>query len=244
MKNARPSEVISIPNQRKFVGYPSGAVVAVPCKRYEAFYPDRRTAPRICEATNMRRDYCCCTACRVLRRRNHRAHCRCWLCFADRMGSFIDDLGNQTKAGRWQIFLTLTYRTKNFPWSRGFPMAQPQPHSDFVRNFIGFMIRRLEAEISDRVEHFQAEQFGSVGGRIHQHIGLSSPALERPAIELAQNLASKRRNLPDALKSLPGIPVGQGRVQPHFALGKGRGSLRWTIHRPHGASLRMGLGSR
>lgn len=96
-------------------------------------------------------------------------------------------------------------------------MAQPQPHSEFVRNFIGFMVRRLEAEISDRVEHFQAEQFGSVGGRIHQHIGLSSPALERPAIELAQNLASKQRNLPYALKSFQAFlwdKAGFNRILP------------------------------
>jgi hypothetical protein len=79
-------------------------------------------------------------------------------------------------------------------------MEQPQPHTDFVRNFLGRMIRHLEKELSERVEYFQAEQFGSVGGRIHQHMGLSAPALENPARELAENLAAQKRELPDSLK--------------------------------------------
>jgi hypothetical protein len=200
MNSARQSEVISIPKRRIFVVYPSGIIKAVPCKAYEVLYPDRRIAPRKCKATNMRRDYCCCTPCRVLRRRNHRAQCHCWLCFADRMGCFIDDLAKKTRAGRWQLFLTLTYRTNTFPWARGFPMAQPQPNSDFVRNFIGFMIRHLETELADRVEYFQAEQFGSVGGRLRQHVGLSSPGLEQAALQLEQNVAANKRDLPIALK--------------------------------------------
>ena len=116
------------------------------------------------------------------------------------MGAFIDSLGERTRVGRWNLFLTLTYRTRNFPWARGFPIAQPQPHTDFVRNFIGRMIRHLKTELAERIEYFQAEQFGRLGGRIHQHMGLSAPALENPARELAENLAAKKHELPELLK--------------------------------------------
>ena len=115
------------------------------------------------------------------------------------------------------LFLTLTYRTRTFPWARGFPMEQPQPHTDFVRNFVGRMIRHLEKELSERVEYFQAEQFGSVGGRIHQHMGLSAPALENPARELAENLAAHNHELPKLLKPIQAFlwdKAGFNRILP------------------------------
>jgi hypothetical protein len=214
---ARGPEILSIPSQRKFVAYPSGNLRVVPCKPIQVFYPDRRLAPRICDLTGIRRSFCCCSACRSLRRRKHRAACRCWLCFADRTGSFIDALGKRTRAGRWALFLTLTYRTENFPWQRGFPIAQPQPHSDFVRHFIAYMIRCLEGELSDRIEYFQAEQFGSIGGRIHQHMGLSSPALMDPARQLAENLAAQNQKLPEQFKSFQAFlwkRAGYNRILP------------------------------
>jgi len=96
-------------------------------------------------------------------------------------------------------------------------MEQPQPHTDFVRNFLGRMIRHLEKELSERVEYFQAEQFGSVGGRVHQHIGLTAPALENPARELAENLAAQKRELPDLLKPLQAFlwdKAGFNRILP------------------------------
>ena len=91
------------------------------------FYPDGRVEPRLCVRTNMRREFCPCAPCRVLRRWKHRASCTCWLCFTDRMGAFIDQLGRGTAARRWLWFLTLTFRTPNFPWKKGFPMEQPMP---------------------------------------------------------------------------------------------------------------------
>jgi hypothetical protein len=62
------------------------------------------------------------------------------------------------------------------------------------------MIHHLQEELSGRVEYCQAEQFGSVGGRIHQHFGLSAPGLIEPARELAQNLAVGENKLPERLK--------------------------------------------
>jgi hypothetical protein len=140
-------------------------------------YPDARLEPRVCERTNIRRAFCCCAPCRALRRRKHRATCGCWLCYADRMGEFIDQIGQRTAAGRWLWFLTLTFRTPTFPWGRGFPMEQPQPSPDFVRHFFDWTISWIEREVHCRVEYFLVHQFGETGGRLHLHSGLSWPGL-------------------------------------------------------------------
>lgn len=140
-------------------------------------YPDRRLQPRVCVFTKMRREFCPCEPCRALRRKKHRATCHCWFCYADRMGGFIDSLGKRTEAGGWLWFLTLTFRTPSFPWARGFPIEQPQPASDFVHNFFARMIQWIEREVHARVEYFVVDQFGEVGGRLHQHCGLSWPCL-------------------------------------------------------------------
>jgi hypothetical protein len=140
-------------------------------------YPDARVEPRVCVRTNMRRETCPCAPCRALRRKKHGASCQCWLCYADRMGAFIDNLGRRTRAGRWLWFVTPTYRTKHFPWAKGFPIEQPEPSPDFVHNFFAGMIQWIEREVHARVEYFTADQFGEVGGRLHQHCGLSWPGL-------------------------------------------------------------------
>lgn len=140
-------------------------------------YPDRRIAPRKCDRTGMLRVYCPCAPCRVLRRKKHRADCHCYLCFSDRMGKFVDDLGRETQAGRWLWFITLTFRTPHFPWCDGFPIEQPQPNADFVEHFFARMLRWIEQEVHCPVEFFVAHQFGELGGRIHLHCGLSWPNL-------------------------------------------------------------------
>lgn len=140
-------------------------------------YPDARVEPRVCDRTKMRREFCCCAPCRALRRRKHSASCGCWLCYADRMGAFIDQLGKRTVAGRWLWFVTLTYWTGDFPWVKGFPIQQAKPHPDFVHNFFARMVEWIEREVHARVEYFVVDQFGEVGGRLHQHCGLSWPGL-------------------------------------------------------------------
>ena len=147
-------------------------------------YPDARLEPRVCARTDARRDFCCCPPCRALRRRKHHAVCCCGLCYADRMGAFIDRLGERTHARRWLWFLTLTFRTPRFPWARGFPIEQPEPSPDFVHRFFFHedvrrpgMIQWIEREVHTRVEYFVADQFGEVGGRLHLHCGLSWPGL-------------------------------------------------------------------
>ena len=140
-------------------------------------YPDARVSPRLCNTTQMKRELCPCTSCRRLRRRKDGAHCRCWLCYADRMGEFIDSLGTRTAHGQWLWFLTLTFRTPDFPWARGFPMQQAAPFPDFVNHFFARMIAWIEGQIHARVEHFIVHQYGEVGGRLHLHCGLSWPGL-------------------------------------------------------------------
>lgn len=165
-------------NATRFIAIPRFTErIRAPRPGLNVVYPDRRLLPRVCERTGMRRAFCCCEACRRLRRRNHRASCRCWLCYADRMGAFIDELGSRTAAGRWKWFVTLTYRTPDFPWVNKFPMQQPQPSADFVGHFFEWMLRWISREVHARIEYFNVHQFGEIGGRLHQHCGLSWPGL-------------------------------------------------------------------
>jgi hypothetical protein len=147
-------------------------------------YPDARVEPRVCSRTKVRRKFCPCAPCRRLRRRKHRSSCACWLCYADRMGEFIDRLGQRTAARHWLWFVTVTFRTPDFPWARGFPMAQSKPSPDFVHKFFSTedkqrpgMIEWIEREVHARVEYFTADQFGESGGRLHLHFGLSWPGI-------------------------------------------------------------------
>jgi hypothetical protein len=141
------------------------------------FYPDARIEPRVCTRTKILRNYCHCAPCRALRRRKHGATCSCWRCYSDRMGTLIDDLGRRTAAGRWLWFITMTFRTPHFPWAQGFPIEQATPSPDFVRHFFDMMIHWIEGQVHARVEYFQTGQFGDIGGRLHQHCGLSWPGL-------------------------------------------------------------------
>jgi hypothetical protein len=145
--------------------------------RLNVFYPDARLEPRKCQRTGMMREFCPCAPCRARRRRKHKASCSCYLCFSDRMGELIDNLGRLTTAGGWLWFVTVTFRTPSFPWIRGFPIEQPQPSPDFVHHFFDWMIRWIEREVHHRVEFFRADQYGEIGGRIHLHCGLSWPGL-------------------------------------------------------------------
>jgi hypothetical protein len=140
-------------------------------------YPDARIEPKSCNSTHMKRAFCPCRPCRNLRRKKHRAHCQCWLCYAGRMGAFIDTLGKRTTAGRWLWFLTLTFRTPDYPWARKFPIQQSKPFPDFVNHFFQRMVSWIEGQVHGRVEYFFAHQFGETGRRLHLHCGLSWPGL-------------------------------------------------------------------
>lgn len=145
--------------------------------RLNVSYPDARLEPRKCDRTGIVREFCPCSPCRARRRKKHKASCSCYLCFSDRMGEHIDNLGRQTAARRWLWFITLTFRTPHFPWIRGFPIEQPEPSPDFVHYFFHRMIVWIEREVHHPLEYFVADQFGDIGGRIHLHCGLSWPGL-------------------------------------------------------------------
>lgn len=183
MAKAQQPDVVFIPRGitpdavRAWAASSGLALAADPKPGLLLVYPDRRVLPKVCARTGMRRAGCCCSPCRVLRRRKHRAHCGCSLCYADRMGAYIDRLGRHTAAGRWLWFVTLTYRTRAYPWGRGFPVGGTRPHPDFVHGFFERMIRWIEGQVHTRVEYFVADQLGERGGRLHQHCGLSWPGL-------------------------------------------------------------------
>src|SRR5260370_14818784 len=134
-------------------------------REMRVIYPDARIEPCQCVRTNMRREFCPCAPCRVLRRRKHRASCSCWLCYADRMGKFIDDLARRTVAGHWLCFVTLTFRTPYFPWAKGFPIEQPKPRPDFVHHFFSRVISWIACQVHGRVEYCVVDQFGETGWR-------------------------------------------------------------------------------
>lgn len=133
--------------------------------------------------------------------RDHPAFCQCWRCFAAAMGGFIDRLASTTASGQWSIFLTQSYKTPVYPWARGFP-RRSEPHPDFVHRFPRFLISWLEREFDSGFEYFCADQYGEIGGRLHQHFGISSPAIMRASTELASLHRAGRKCLPQTLKPL------------------------------------------
>lgn len=129
----------------------------------------------------------------------HRAFCQCWRCFSSAMGGFIDGLANKTDSGEWSLFLTQSYKTSVYPWAKGFP-RRSEPHPDFVHHFPHFMISWLEREFDSRFEYFYADQFGEIGGRLHQHLGISSPAIIQASADLAEMQKAGEKGLPEILK--------------------------------------------
>ena len=102
------------------------------------------------------------------------------------MGRFIDSLAVQTLVGLWLLFLTITYRTANFPWCRGFPNAgSGRPKSEFARHLFERLLMNLEQQLGSCVDYVVADQFRDLHGRLHQHAILSAPGLaEYPRKEI------------------------------------------------------------
>lgn len=110
----------------------------------------------------------------------HTDACRCHECFTSALGAWVDELGSKTSLGTWQVFGTLTYATRNYPWQRGFPInGSGRPHPDFAHNLFSAFTSHLEAEIGHYIDYVVADQFGSIGGRFHQHCLLSAPGLDK-----------------------------------------------------------------
>lgn len=109
----------------------------------------------------------------------HADGCRCWKCYADQMGRWIDALGADAASGRWQVFATITYATKEFPWCRGFPLMAGRPKADFAHHLFDRFVAHLESELQSRVDYIVADQLGSINGRFHQHAILAGLGLDK-----------------------------------------------------------------
>src|SRR3989442_8790578 len=104
----------------------------------------------------------------------HPEACSCWRCHADCLGRWIDALGSKTSAGKWQVFGTITYSTKSYPWCRGFPVMAGRPKADFAHHLFDRFISHLESELLSPVDYVVADQLGSINGRFHQHAILAA----------------------------------------------------------------------
>jgi hypothetical protein len=108
------------------------------------------------------------------------------------MGRWIDTLGAQTAPGRWQVFATITYWTKSYPWCRGFPLMAGRPKADFAHHLFDRLVLRLESELLSRVDYVVADQLGSINGRFHQHAILAGLGLDKyPRTEIWQWLKDR-----------------------------------------------------
>jgi len=108
------------------------------------------------------------------------AICRGKDSYASVMGTWIDELGNKTSAGGWQVFGTITYATKNYPWQRKFPIrGTGRPNPEFAHNLFKRLVDHLESDLSAPLEYVVADQYGDQNGRFHQHCILSAKGLEK-----------------------------------------------------------------
>jgi hypothetical protein len=108
----------------------------------------------------------------------HSEGCSCWKCHADHLGGWIDALGSTTAPGRWQVFSTITYSTKSYPWQKGFPILAGRPKADFAHHLFARLISHLERELVTHVDYVVADQLGSINGRFHQHAILAAHGLD------------------------------------------------------------------
>jgi hypothetical protein len=109
----------------------------------------------------------------------HERNCTCAGCLALAWGRWLDQLGQRTSCGVWDIFATLTFRTQNLPWTRGFPnSASGRPSPEFAHTFFQLFVSHLESEMGGRIDYSVCDQYGAVNGRFHQHALLSGQGLE------------------------------------------------------------------
>ncbi len=109
----------------------------------------------------------------------HEAGCSCHKCFANAMGSWIDELGARTSPGQFQVFGTTTFRTPTYPWQRGFPTGGAgRPSPDYAHHLFGRLVSHLERELGSTPDYVVADQYGALGGRFHQHWILAGNGLD------------------------------------------------------------------
>ena|SRR5258708_3523417 len=108
----------------------------------------------------------------------HVETCSCWKCQAHSLGRWIDALGPKTSPGNWQVFATITYSTKSYPWCRGFPVLPGRPKADFAHHLFDRFVSHIQNELCSRVDYVVADQLGSINGRFHQHAILAALGLD------------------------------------------------------------------
>jgi hypothetical protein len=114
----------------------------------------------------------------MMRGQKHDPACRCFRCYAAALGSWIDEIGALTTVGCWDVFATISYRTPNYPWGRGFPLiGSGKPRPDFGQRLFDRFVGHLEAELGSRVEFVVADEYGAGNGRFHQHALLAANGL-------------------------------------------------------------------
>jgi len=112
--------------------------------------------------------------------KNHDLGCQCNGCVTNVFGRWVDSLGLLTSPGLWQLFLTITFSTPNYPWQRGFPKSGTgRPDPIFAHHLFDRLILHLEEAISSRVDYVVADQFGELNGRFHQHAIIAGEGLDR-----------------------------------------------------------------
>ena len=132
----------------------------------------------------------------------HEGGCVCSLCIAGHIGSFVDSLSTKTASGRWNIFATITFRTPDYPWQRGFPTCgSGRPHGDFAHHLFDRLVTHLETKLGSRVDYVVADQLGNRYGQVPSTCGSRSREIGR---------VSANRDL--------GMAEGACGVESHFAL--------------------------
>lgn len=97
---------------------------------------------------------------------------------ARQLGIWFDEMGKSTSSGRWILFITITYRTPDFPWQQGFHstfVSKPSPY--YASHLFQCLVKHLEVEIGSAVDFIVADQYGKRNGRFHQHALLAGDGL-------------------------------------------------------------------
>jgi len=157
--------------------------------------------------------------------RDHDVGCGCWKCTAEILGRWFDLVGMRTVAGSWQVFVTITFRTRSFPWGRGFPgPGSEMPSPGFGHGVFDDFVSQLAAQLGAPVDYILCDQTGRNGGRFHLHALLAADGLgEYPRAELEEWLR-RRAGWSRALPFERGAAHYLGRY-----IGRNLGTAEWDI---------------
>jgi len=140
-------------------------------------------------------------------------------------GDWFDHLGGETEAGEWQVFQTISYRTKPNPWQRGFPNAgDGKPSAEFGHHCFQTFVARLEAQLGERLDFIVGNQFGQLHGRFHQHALLAAIGLDRYPRPQLESWLRKKAGWSRALPFEHGAAYYLARY-----IGRNLESAEWTV---------------